>query len=499
MAQIPNTFPASYGPYALLKLLSDEGERSVYLLAISGVVKPWVLKVIPRGEEPAFDLQTLKAETKSLSRMRSDNLPVVLGCDEIEGDLGVVMEHVPGKSLAAICDRAEERSMLLPPELGVIVAHDAFAAMEYFHDFEGANRVHGNISLRTILVGYSGDVKIAGYRPGCHAPAEVDIQAARDLRPIANILYDLPFQMFPQELAHLVPRLLDDAISPVEALAAAKAFLRGHVPSADNRKKVAAWLDEIFPGQRASDIQEHVQLLARGIELCARASIEQEGASQNPAIDDEIGAHKSPKGPGESGTGHVPSSSLFGRPLFKGIATGMVGSILLAGGVALLMAKRGHHAVPVAQARAAAPTALPIEAGVAEQPVPAPPDADLPAPAEVPAPMDVPVTPPQLRPGVRAEHSAKRKPERSSTRRLLRAADAAFDGGDRIQAIKLAAQAVDAGGGVRAHLALGRYYRSMHRYGDARDHYRAALDLEPGNKLAQTGIEIIEKQLAPSP
>jgi hypothetical protein len=359
--------------------------------------------------------------------------------------------------------------------------------------------VHGNISLRTILVGYSGDVKIAGYRPGCHAPADADIQSARDLKPIANILYDLPFQMFPKELAHLVPRLLDEAISPVEAMAAAKAFLRSHVPSADDRRKVASWLDAIFPGQRASDIQEHEQLLAQGIELCARASIEQEGALQIPAIDDDIGEHKIPMGPIESGTGRVPSSSLFRRPLFKGIATGMVGSILLAGGIALLMSNRGHHAVPLAQAPAAAPTALPIEAGVAEQPVPAPPDADLPVPEEVTAPVDVPVSPPQPRPGVRAEHSAKRMPEKSSTRQLLRAADAAFDGGDRIKAVKLAAQAVDTGGGVRAHLALGRYYRSMHRYGDALVHYRAVLDMEPGNRLAQTGIEVIEKQLAPSP
>jgi hypothetical protein len=39
----------------------------------------------------------------------------------------------------------------------------------------------------------------------------------------------------------------------------------------------------------------------------------------------------------------------------------------------------------------------------------------------------------------------------------------------------------------------------MHRYSEAREHYRAVLNLEPGNKLAKTGIEVIEKQLAPSP
>ena len=497
MAQIPTSFPAVYGTYALLKLLSDEGERSVYLLAISGVSKPWVLKVIPLGEKPAFDLATLKAETKSLSRMRSDNLPVVLGCDEIEGDVGIVMEHVPGKSLGDICDRANECSMLLPTELGVIVAHDAFAAMELFHDFEGAIRVHGNISLRTILVSYAGEVKIAGYRPGCHARAKEDGHPDRDLRSIADILYELPFQMFPQQLTHLVPRLLDDAISPAEAMAAAKAFRRGHVPSADDRRKVATWLDEIFPGQRERDAKGHERLLARGIELIARPSTEPQAQTQSPAIGDALGAALKVRGEGE--VARVSRSTLFRRPWFKGVATGMVAALALVGGIAWLMANRDRHAVPETNAPEPVPQTLLATADTGVQPEAALPDAHSSAPVEVAGPVEVPVSQRELRPSVRAGHSARRKPVKSAAEQLLDAADAAFDGGERIEAIKLAAQAVEAGGGVRAHLALARYYRSMHRYREARDHYRAALQLEPGNKLAATGIEVIDKLLAPSP
>jgi tetratricopeptide (TPR) repeat protein len=81
----------------------------------------------------------------------------------------------------------------------------------------------------------------------------------------------------------------------------------------------------------------------------------------------------------------------------------------------------------------------------------------------------------------------------------LLAADAAFDGDNRIEAVKLATQTLGAGGGARAHLALGRYLRSMHRYREALDHYRAALELEPGNNLARTGVDVLEKQLEPSP
>jgi len=36
----PTSFLAIYGSEALLKVLSDEGARAVYLLAISGATKP---------------------------------------------------------------------------------------------------------------------------------------------------------------------------------------------------------------------------------------------------------------------------------------------------------------------------------------------------------------------------------------------------------------------------------------------------------------------------
>jgi tetratricopeptide (TPR) repeat protein len=80
---------------------------------------------------------------------------------------------------------------------------------------------------------------------------------------------------------------------------------------------------------------------------------------------------------------------------------------------------------------------------------------------------------------------------------LLRAADAAFGAGKRIEAVTLALQAVHAGGGARAHLALGEYYHSMHRYQDALNHYRAAVEIEPENKLALTGVKLIEKKISP--
>ena len=52
-AVFPAMFPAMFGSYALLKRLADEGERSVYLVAINGAGKPWVMKTLPLPGEGA--------------------------------------------------------------------------------------------------------------------------------------------------------------------------------------------------------------------------------------------------------------------------------------------------------------------------------------------------------------------------------------------------------------------------------------------------------------
>ena len=56
---------------------------------------------------------------------------------------------------------------------------------------------------------------------------------------------------------------------------------------------------------------------------------------------------------------------------------------------------------------------------------------------------------------------------------------------------------ISAGGGIRAHLALGEYYRSLHCYQDALNHYRAVVEVEPENKLATAGVQLLEKKVSP--
>ena len=347
-----------------------------------------------------------------------------------------------------------------------MVAHDAFAAAELFYAFEDAGRVHGNISPRTVLVGYSGEVKIAGYRPGSHVSVGPDAHVARDLKSLAGILCDLPFEMFPKELTKVVPLLLEDGLSPVEAMAAVRSFLLDHVPSADHRQKVAEWLNGLFPGLCHEEAQETERLWAAGTKLLAPSSV---------------------------------------RPVSKRASVFRATSAMLAlvGGGALLMAQRWpgkanseSKNIEALSEMASTGHALPVGHAAPEPAPPAPAAPVLvvpPDPATAPTSHAQPTAdPPDNRPTKRGKQESE-----SPAQRLLRVADAAFDAGERIEAIHLGTQALNAGGGVRAQLALAEYYRSMHRYREALNHYRAALESEPENELALAGVRMLEKKLTP--
>jgi serine/threonine protein kinase len=740
---IPPAFPAIHGSKALLKVLSDEGERSVYLLAINGANTPWVLKAAPPAGTP--DPESLKDETKCLCRMDSPALAKVLDFEEAEGAAAVVLEHVRGKSLAAIRDRVAAGSLLIPPELGAIVAHDAFAALAYFHEFEGAGRVHGNVSPRTIMVGYSGDAKLVGCRYGLHPRVDVGTQVASDLKPLASILCDLPFRKFSQQLVQVIPRLLEETLSPIEAASAVKEFLRSHVPTAEDRKGVASWLAEVFQGEQEKEAQEGQALLAAGLKLIAKASAEKRGWVQNPVVGDEIGEYRIVEVLGEGGMGkvyeaeqvktgkrvalkvlhprgrtsaieerfrreaesilrivnphvvdierfgpsadgkflylameliqgeslervlrkeaplvplralriasqicealaaahdagvihrdlkpgnimlvdrddnhdfvkildfglarldtaeaaltrvgdligtfaymapeqgqgnpatpkidiyavgeilyemltkrlpHEGSENILGRkagvepvpitncrpdlpedvshlvmkalsrnpdarhatmaelgreiddiiaqrtirfPLFRrtwfkaGIAATVVLAVAVVGAV-MLVTRRSGHPIADNEHHEAVPTPMP-ETSPSVRPTPIPSFDDPPPPVEATPPV-LPGNHPRSKAVTQEPRPARHKAEEPSAEQLLQAAEAAFESGDRKEAIRIATQALKAGGGVRAHVTLGRYYQSLRFFGQALDHYKAALKIDPGNTFAAKGVEMVQK------
>jgi tetratricopeptide (TPR) repeat protein len=288
----------------------------------------------------------------------------------------------------------------------------------------------------------------------------------KDLKPLAALLCDLPFQMFPTELAKFVPSLLEDSISPVEAIAATRAFLHEHVPSAEHRLKVADWLEDLFPDHQCDrEAQEEERLLGTGKQMLA------------PSVLRSVSRR---------------------LPVFGGTTA----LLALVGGGVLLVAHRGPgQAFSKARHVETTPVAvqeLPVAQPTPEPPAPAPKATILDDQAgSVTASLDVPRAQPTMQPTMLDNRPTKSRSEGPSAEHLLHAADAAFGAGKRIEAVNMGIQALNAGGGLRAHLALGEYYRSLHRYQEALNHYRAAAEVAPENKLAVAGVNLLEKKLSP--
>jgi tetratricopeptide (TPR) repeat protein len=182
--------------------------------------------------------------------------------------------------------------------------------------------------------------------------------------------------------------------------------------------------------------------------------------------------------------------SVFRHRWFKAVAGGIAASLVLAVGVAWLIGNRRSRIISESRPREVKTVHAATPGVPSAQPVPAPSTADVAAPVDV-AMLATPEKHPRQKPGAQESRQAKRKPDESSAEQLLHAADAAFASGNRREAIMLGTQALNTGGGVRAHLALGEYYRNARLYQEALRHYRAALKMDPTNHPAMRGINMV--------
>jgi hypothetical protein len=208
-----------------------------------------------------------------------------------------------------------------------------------------------------------------------------------------------------------------------------------------------------------------------------------------------------PRTPSSSETERLEEPLPSRRLGLKLAVAGGAGLVILVGGLFLRHACRSGERAPEQLTAVSATKVVPVV--VAPPPLPAPMDAGTeaaPPTAEAASPPAVDLEA-QLT-AAEAAHAAEersgegrpaKRREKPAVGRFLRTANAFFDRGKSVDAVRWAARALVAGGGLRAHLALGRYHHSLRHHREALFHYRAALNLDPDNKLAALGVEVLEK------
>src|SRR3984957_7656717 len=181
--------PRMLGRRILLKLAARGGMGDVYLAAttgIEGAERPCVVKTVRRDHIHDGSLRArFLGEARVQSQLNPPGVAQVLEASTDEnGEPYTVVEHVEGRSLSDIRQRAIQLGCRVGWAEAVSVAIEMSQAMAHVHERSGSDGsplgiVHRDLSPQNVMVGYIGEVKLIdfgtarGQNRKCHTVAGV--------------------------------------------------------------------------------------------------------------------------------------------------------------------------------------------------------------------------------------------------------------------------------------------------------------------------------------
>ena len=218
---IPPGMPAGamVGPYRVVRALGRGGMGVVYLADDTRLARPVTLKVLhPQDTADGTRRERLRLEARAAAALVHPNVAAVHALEEIEGQLFIVSEYVPGRTAR---ERLDARGPL-PADEAVDVARQVARGLDAAHR-QGI--IHRDLKPENILIGDNGAVRILDFgiartiavepgrprltatgvmvgTPGYMAPEQLDGAAGdvrSDLFALGTVLYELvsganPFQ-----------------------------------------------------------------------------------------------------------------------------------------------------------------------------------------------------------------------------------------------------------------------------------------------------------------
>jgi serine/threonine-protein kinase len=161
-----NEFPVRFGPYVLLRSLSEGGMGEVFL-AMSGPPGLETLCVVKRilqeRRGDADFLRRFRHEADIARRLVHGSIVQTHAVGEIDGEPFIAQEFVDGHDLQELLDRAASEGRPIPVAAAVQVACEVARALAYAHDFESLELVHRDVTPGNIRVTYAGEVKLLDF------------------------------------------------------------------------------------------------------------------------------------------------------------------------------------------------------------------------------------------------------------------------------------------------------------------------------------------------
>ena len=169
MAAQSSSNPPPEDRYEILGRIAVGGMAEIYLAKDIVNEREVVLKRLMPGlqSDPEF-VRMFYDEANIAARLRHPNIVTIHELGELDGSLFIAMELLPGVNLREMLVRLEESGRSLPVGLGIIVAVDALAALDYAHRYtdqfdRSLKVVHRDVSPQNIIVTYEGDTKLLDF------------------------------------------------------------------------------------------------------------------------------------------------------------------------------------------------------------------------------------------------------------------------------------------------------------------------------------------------
>jgi serine/threonine-protein kinase len=165
----PNT---TFGRYHVEERIARGGMGEVWAataLGPNGFRKRVVIKTIlpDLAERPDY-VAMLVNEASLAAHLSHPNIVQVFDFDCVDGLYFMAMEHIAGRTLAQVLQRATTSRRSIPPWLALTVIATCCDALQYAHDFADENGrplglVHRDISPSNVMLSWSGNVTILDF------------------------------------------------------------------------------------------------------------------------------------------------------------------------------------------------------------------------------------------------------------------------------------------------------------------------------------------------
>jgi serine/threonine protein kinase len=164
--------PEVFGKYYLVDKIAVGGMAEIFKaksFSHAGFEKLLVIKrILAHHSENEEFVAMFIDEAKISAQLQHPNIVHVYDFGQLHTNCYIAMECVDGKDIKRILKKMAERRKLLPVEYAIFIAQQVALGLEHAHtktnlQGEALDIIHRDMSPANVLVGYSGDIKLADF------------------------------------------------------------------------------------------------------------------------------------------------------------------------------------------------------------------------------------------------------------------------------------------------------------------------------------------------